>query len=73
MERTPRDQVATVLALVIGAFVIISLVLLFVLALEGVETGEFWGALFALVASTMSALGGWLAGSSRRNGHDGSS
>lgn len=62
MGRSTKDIVAMVLAATIAAFIMSSLVVLFVLSLKGIALGDVWGALYALVTATLGALGGYLAG-----------
>jgi len=57
-----RDQVALLLATIVGVFVLVSLVFVFVLGLRGESLDDVWAALFALVTAVLGALGGWLAG-----------
>lgn len=62
--REARDSVAMLLATAVGIFVLGTLVVVFVLALNGVGLPDVWNSLFGLVVAIMSALGGYLAGSS---------
>lgn len=66
VTRDARESVAMLMALAIGIFLVASLIALFVLALNGVEVGDIWGALFALATAILGALGGWLAGTAKR-------
>ena len=62
MTEASRDRVALLLAATIGAFVLVSLVFVFVLGLRGEKLDDVWAALFALMMAVLGALGGWLAG-----------
>jgi len=62
MVREARDSVAMLLAALVGVFVLATLVVIFVLALNGIGLPEVWTSLFGLVIAVMSALGGWLVG-----------
>lgn len=66
----PKDRVAIYLAITVGIFVLATLVVIFVLALNGVGLPDVWNSLFGLVVAIMSALGGYLAGTAtaRKNG-----
>ncbi len=55
-----RDRVALLLAMLIAAFVLLSLIAVFVLSLAGRDLSDQWGALFALATAILGALGGWL-------------
>jgi hypothetical protein len=61
--REARDSVALVLGVTIGVFVLATLLVVFVLALNGIGLPEVWTSLFGLVVAIVSALGGWLGGS----------
>jgi hypothetical protein len=60
--RDAKEMVAFVLVGTIAAFVISTLVVIFVLALNGTGLPDVWTSLFGLVIAIMSALGGWLLG-----------
>jgi hypothetical protein len=62
MTRDSRETVALVLAGVVGLFVLGTLIVVFVLALNGTGLPDVWTSLFGLVIAVMSALGGWLVG-----------
>ena len=62
MTRDARETVALVLAGVIVVFVLGTLSVVFVLALNGTGLPDVWESLFGLVIAIMSALGGWLVG-----------
>jgi uncharacterized membrane protein len=70
MTRDAREQIAIVLALTVAGFVMVSLIVLFVLALNGNAPDDVWGALFALVTAVLGALAGYLGGTAMaaRNG-----
>lgn len=60
------------LAVVVGVFVLATLLVVFVLALRGTGLPDVWNSLFGLVVSIVSALGGFLAGTAttrRQNGN----
>jgi len=71
MTLEPRDRVAGFLAVIIGIFVLATLLVVFVLALNGVGLPDVWNSLFGLVVALVSALGGYMAGASmtKRNGN----
>jgi high-affinity Fe2+/Pb2+ permease len=60
--RDAKEMVAFVLVGTIAAFVISTLVVIFVLALNGTGLPDVWTSLFGLVIAIMSALGGWMVG-----------
>jgi hypothetical protein len=62
MVREARETVALLLAVLVAVFVLGTLAVVFILALNGVALPDTWDALFALVVAVMSALGGWLVG-----------
>jgi urea transporter len=62
MTKDTRETVALLLAGLVAIFVLGTLAVVFVLALNGVALPDTWDALFALVVAVMSALGGWLVG-----------
>jgi hypothetical protein len=62
MVRAPRDSVALLLAALVAAFVLSTLLVVFVLALNGTGLPDVWESLFGLVIAIMSAIGGWLVG-----------
>lgn len=64
MTRETRETVALLLALLVAGFVIGTLVVVLILALNGTALPDVWDALFGLVIAIMSALGGWLVGKS---------
>jgi hypothetical protein len=62
MAREARESVALLLALLVAVFILGTLIVVFVLALNGVALPDTWDSLFGLVIAVMSALGGWLVG-----------
>jgi hypothetical protein len=62
MTKDTRETVALLLAVLVAIFVLGTLAIVFILALNGVALPDTWDALFALVVAVMSALGGWLVG-----------
>ena len=71
MTMDPRDRAALLMALVIGAFILGSLIVVFVLALRGVGLPDVWDSLFGLVVAALGVLGGWLGANAmaKRNGN----
>jgi len=69
MARAPKDSVALLLAALVAAFVMATLLVVFVLALNGTGLPDVWQSLFGLVVAIMSALGGWLVGRTATNGN----
>lgn len=57
-----KDNVAYALAGIVGLFVVGTLIIVFILALNGVALPDTWTSLFGLIVAIMSALGGWLVG-----------
>lgn len=62
MVREMRDNVAFILAATVAVFVIGTLTVVFVLALDGTALPDTWDSLFGLIIAVLSALGGWLVG-----------
>jgi hypothetical protein len=62
MTRDAKEVVAFALAVVVGVFVLGTLLIVFILALNGIALPDTWTSLFGLVVAIMSALGGWLLG-----------
>jgi hypothetical protein len=62
MVRDMRENVAMLLATLVAVFIIGTLAVVFILALNGVALPDTWDSLFGLVIAVMSALGGWLVG-----------
>jgi membrane protein YqaA with SNARE-associated domain len=63
VTRDTRETVALVLACTIGAFLLLSLVGVFVLALNDNAPENLWAALFSLATALLGGVTGWLAGS----------
>jgi len=74
MVRDTKESVALLLAATVALFVIATLVVVFVLALNGVGLPDVWTSLFGLVIAVVSALAGWMArgvtGNGKPLGHD---
>ena len=70
-QPTPRDRIAMVLAVVIGAFLLLSLVGVFALAWNDKAGENLWSALFALATALLGGVTGYLAGTAtvRRSGN----
>lgn len=64
MTRETRDAVALLLATVIGAFLLLSLVGVFFLAWNDKAGENAWSALFALATALLGGVTGFLAGRS---------
>jgi uncharacterized membrane protein len=67
-----RDRVAMLMAMVLGAFLLLSLVGVFVLALNDQAPENLWAALFSLATALLGGLTGWLLGTSttrKQNGN----
>lgn len=62
MNGDPRDKVAALLAVVVGLFLLLSLVGVFVLALDDKAGENLWSALFALATGLLGGVTGYLAG-----------
>jgi hypothetical protein len=71
MNGEPKDKVAALLAIVIGAFLLLSLVGVFVLALNDKAGENLWSALFALATGLLGGVTGWLAGRGLGSEHEG--
>jgi integral membrane sensor domain MASE1 len=71
MPRDMKDNIALILAVVIGAFLLLSLVGVFVLAWNDKAGENLWSALFALATALLGGVTGYLAGAAtvRRNGN----
>lgn len=71
MTRDMKETIAFVLAVVLGAFLLMSLVGVFVLAWNDKAGENLWSALFALATGLLGGLTGWLLGTttSKRNGN----
>ena len=59
---------AALLAAVVGAFLLLSLVGVFVLAWNDKAGESLWSALFALATGLLGGVCGWLVGKSATNG-----
>jgi hypothetical protein len=62
MTRDPKENVAYLIAGTIATFVIGTLIVVFILALNGVALPDTWTSLFGLVVALASGLGGWMLG-----------
>jgi drug/metabolite transporter (DMT)-like permease len=70
MTLDPRDRVAFLLTIVVGLFLLLSMVGVFILAWNDKAGENLWSALFALATALLGGVTGYLAGTSttRRNG-----
>lgn len=66
MARDTDDEVALILVVVVGVFVVVSLALLIGLAFVGKPSANGWSGLLTLLTATVGAVGGWWAGKAVR-------
>lgn len=65
MVREARDSIAMMLAIVIGVFLVMSLIGVFILALNNEAPTNLWAALFSLATAAMGGVTGYLAASTQ--------
>ena len=70
MTIDPRDKIAGLLAVVVGVFLLMSMVGVFILAWNDKAGENIWAALFALATAVLGGVTGYLAGTAttKRNG-----
>ena len=64
--REARDNIAMMLAVVIGVFLVLSLLGVFILALKNEAPTNLWAALFSLATAAMGGVTGYLAASATK-------
>ncbi len=64
---TKREATALILVGIVGFFVVASMLVIIVLAFQGVPSGEnVWAGLFSIVTAILGGITGYITGATRR-------